>query len=544
MRISIWKGIVDTLLIFISLPLIIFSYKNYIFYWIPSEAARMLGYYHFSKKAILQYNSFPHFLWGWGYIRYTYEQFFTYEYFSMPETPLLTPFIFLYFIPDIVISEKISLALHLIIGIFGIFALGKHFKFSKLGTILWVIIFFLSDNIVSQYNSGHINWKTLYLFPWVFYFYLKSFENKNYLFPAVFMNLMIFFEGGIHILIWINLFIGLYSILIFFESRRILYFIELAKFYLFSFLVGSIKIIPMLHFFRTYKPPEATPDPRGGIAPPYTLKDLFTALTTPNWGAEYANYIGIPLIILFIFAIFFGMKANRPALFTSLFFVLLTVRFDSFSLFYIVRKFPILETQRIPPRYFVMGLFGLGLLSALFITHFQKKMKRTKTGLILFHIFLLLFIIFIYLDLNKVCSAWQRGTASLEIPDFPIYFTSNPKLIPEGKCIQKYSYPNHRIWKIKVKEESRAVFEGLDWRLYKRILKFRLHRGGRYEEIKSKPYNGHISLAIPRGSTKLEMKYNSPYFKVGLVISALSLFSMFFLYFHKNILDFKKNSQI
>lgn len=153
-----------------AILLIIYSYKTYIFQCTPHGAERMLGYFHFVKKVVIQYKSFPHFLLGFSPIKYTCDYFFTYEYFSLPETPLLTPFIFLYFLRDILISEKISLALHLIIGVLGIYVLGKNFKISKIGTLLWLFPFFLSDNLVSQYSCGHINWKTVYLFPWVFTF--------------------------------------------------------------------------------------------------------------------------------------------------------------------------------------------------------------------------------------------------------------------------------------------------------------------------------------------------------------------------------------
>ncbi len=165
MKIIYPRWISEAFLIVFAIILVFFTYKIYIFQCTPREAERMLGYFHFAKKVILQYGSFPHFTWNFTQYRYTYEQFITYEYFSMPETPLLTPFIFIYFLPNIVASEKISLALHIIIGVLGIFALGKHFKLNKTGTLLWVSIWFLSDNLISQYNSGHINWKTIYLFP-------------------------------------------------------------------------------------------------------------------------------------------------------------------------------------------------------------------------------------------------------------------------------------------------------------------------------------------------------------------------------------------
>lgn len=363
-----------------------------------------------------------------------------------------------------------------------------------------------------------------------FYFYIKSFQDKRFIFLAVFSNLLIFFEGGIHIFIWCNLFIALYGIFSFLDSRRIKHLLNLAEFFIFTFLTGSIKIIPMLHFFGDYKPPEGTSDPRAGVNPPYPLNDFFTVLTTPNWGAEYANYIGIPLIILFFFAIIFGLKANRAVLFTSLFFLLLTLKLDGFSLFYIARKFPALSTQRIPPRFFVMALFALGLLSSLLLTHFQQKMKSSKTGFIIFHIFMVFFTFYIYLDLSRVCSFWSKDCRFMEFPDTPVYFRFNPVLIPEGRCTQKLALPNLRKWKLRLNDESMAVFDGLEWKKYKNVIKFRIYRNGRFEKINPQPYNNVLYVFIPKDTYILEMRYCSPYFMAGLLISVFSLILIVFLY--------------
>lgn len=133
----------------------------------------------------------------------------------------------------------------------------------------------------------------------------------------------------------------------------------------------------MLHFFGDYKLPEVTSDPRAGVNPPYSLKEFLTALTTPNWGAEYCNYIGIPLIILFFFAFIFGIRANRAVLFTSLSFLLLTVRFDGFSLFHIIRKFPVLSTQR-APQIFCYGYFWTGTVKCYSPNPFSTKSEKLK----------------------------------------------------------------------------------------------------------------------------------------------------------------------
>lgn len=519
----------DYLLVVFTIFLVLFSWRKFIFFCSPIEAERMLGYYHFAKKVILQYHSFPQFLLGHSELRYTYEQFKTYEYFSFPETPLLTPFFVLFLFIDILTAEKFSLALHIFLGITGIFAIGKYLGLSREGTFFWALLFSHSANLVSMYASGHINWKTIFLFSLVFYFLLRAYENEKFVLLSSLMNLLILLEGGIHIFIWTNLFTGVFGIFHFLDSRKIGNLLILLKFFLFESLLGSVKIIPMIHFFGVYKPPEFVIDPHGGIVPPYSLKDFFTALTTPFYGAEYSNYIGIFLILLFIFAIFYGLKSGRPILFTSIFFTLLTLKFDGVSLFYLLRKLPVLNTQRIPPRFFVMAIFGFGLLSGLMITHLQQKIKKTgKRAVILFEILLFVFLSYIYLDLNKVLNLFQRGCNPLGFEESLIFFNYTPKIIPEGKCLQEFSKPNLRIWKLKLKEDAKAIFEELDWKLYKNVLKFEIYRNGKFKRIDSQPHDGSVSLKIPADANIMRMKYDSPYFKTGVAISLISLLILCF----------------
>ncbi len=135
---------------------------------------------------------------------------------------------------------------------------------------------------------------------------------------------------------------------------------------------------------------------------------------------------------------------------------------------------------------------------------------------------MLVFISYIYLDLNRVFNLFQKDCNPLEFPESPIFFNYTPKIIPSGRSAQGLSEPNLRIWKLSLKEDVSAVFEGLGWKLYRNVLKFEIYRNGKFERIVSQPYNGSILLEIPKDATILRMKYDSPYFKAGLVISLLS----------------------
>lgn len=524
----------DILFIFFLCILFIVVYRDFIF-GTPVDSYRMLYYFHFAKSSILKFHSFPNWTLGYYTLTYTYDIFSTYEFFAMPETPVLTPFLALYFVSSIVTGEKISLALHLITGIVGIFAIGKLMKISRIGIVIMGISFFISDNLASQYTSGHINWKTIFYFPWIFYFFLKSFQSWKWLIPCALTNILILFEGGIHIFIWVNMFLAAYSFFSLIDSKKLKNLIYLGFLIMATSLVGSIKIIPMIHFFGHYTPPqEFYGDPRASVAPPYSLKNFWTAITTPNWGAEYANYIGIPLIIVFSLAILYGLKKCRPLVFTSLFFLLLTVEFHGVSLFKLIDSFPVLNTQRIPPRFFLMSLFGFGCLSGMFITEFSRylkeRLKRIKIPII--EMILIAFSILIFFDLNRVFQYWPNQCPHTQHFDYPpVSFSYNPSLIPDGEVEQKYAAPNYRIWRIKLKEDSKVLFRELEWKLYKNILKFKAFRRGKFEKLYPQNYNGSVAVLIPKDTKLLSMRYSSPYFYAGLIISVITAVLMAFICF-------------
>ncbi len=81
-----------------------------------------------------------------------------------------------------------------------------------------------------------------------------------------------------------------------------------------------------------------------------------------------------------------------------------------------------------------------------------------------------------------------------------------------------------------------AVFEELDWKLYRNVLKFKIYRNGKFEEINSQPHNGNVSLKIPKDATILSMKFDSPYFKLGLAITLISLVLASFYFFRPKFL--------
>lgn len=389
-----------------------------------------------------------------------------------------------------------------------------------------VSIFFLTPRFVSHLSIGHIGWLTLAYLPWIFLFFLKSLEKFRFLPLAALLSALALLEGGQHIFIWINFLLGVYSIFLFVEKKKLKIFYNLIFFFLMEILFGAIKIFPMVHFFSSYKIASITPE--------YTFKTLWHALNTAFLNHDQGNYIGIIPIIIFIITIFYGIKRNTPIALTSLFFFLLSIKIWNISLFQLINKLPILYTQRVPPRFLIICFFLLSILSGLLFTDIAKLTERLKPHFrIPIILFLSALVIYTIFDLNMKSQRWYRFLWKYHFEYGNLNFSNYlPTLLSKGKLETKFASPNIRIWKPKINQNSIAHFKELNYTLYKNIVKFKIFRKGKFERISPKNYEGAISILIPRDTQNLAMEYNSPYFYSGMLISILFLLFFFFYFFY------------
>lgn len=512
-------------LIFVILLIIIFIlfFKNFLFNRLvgaPDWHYVML-YIHITKETIQDFHQFPH--WVLGYYKFWYPRFYTYEFFAIPETPVLTLFLPFYFM-DIYTSIKLIIALHIALGIVGIYFLGKSFGINRIGMLFIASIFFLTPRFVSHLSIGHIGWLTLAYLPYIFLFFNKSIERPNFLIFASFLSTFVILEGGQHIFIWISLLLGIYSLFIFIEKRKITVLRNLLFFYILEILLSAIKIFPMFHFFKDYK--------IAGITPEYTIQTLWHALTTAFLNHDQGNYIGILTVIIFLTVIIYGIKKHPSLTLTALFFFLLSTKLWKISLFQVISKLPILYTQRIAPRYLTICFFLLSIVAGFLFTDIVKIAQRRSSFIkSVIYVLLLGIVVYISFDLHSKAQIWHAWLWKYHFHLNPVEFKYyTPSLLPSGKLEIKLAQPNVRIWKAVLKQDSKVLFKELEFKLYKDVLKFEVLLQGRYQRIFPQDDNGSIALLIPKDARSLIMKYSSPYFCIGFIVSFFSALSIL-LYF-------------
>lgn len=348
--------------------------------------------------------------------------------FQNPQVPFLTPFTFLYFFFDTPQGIKISILLHYIIALIGMYFLGRHIY--KIKNVLLIIIaasLFVFNSFLSLHlTEGHTVMLPCTYIPFLFLFFIKYiyYKKNRFLILCSLVICLIIFEGGVHIILIAALFLGLYSLFEILVRRNINYLIALLQIGLLSFLLASIKLIPLFDFMLKYPRYVYLNEkiPLKVLSAIYFHPDQRLGLTLfkeqGGWH-EYGCYIGIPLFLILLMSlistIYFKkqLKHNLSLIFClTIFTLLLLGHFYEYAPYSLIKNLPFFKSFRMSGRFSVIITFIASLIVFSFmnrIEHYCKMIKRTKF-LTLLTLILVGISIFIFYDLFKVNSKTFNST--------------------------------------------------------------------------------------------------------------------------------------
>lgn len=416
----------------------------------------------FQRKSIKDYNQLP--LWN------------PYHAGGVPNIAfhmisfLYLPFIFNFFLGS-VIGFKINLAVHLFIGLMGMFLLSRYLKMNTLSAILSTSIFMLNSFIPLHFTSGFPGLLSMAYIPWIFLNFLKLFDKKHIkyiLLIAVLLNL-VFLQGGFYIFFYVLLFLLIYSLLNFnkYDASGIIK----KKFYIYSltFLIGAVIFIPTIDL--SFKYSRNTVEYSG-----YSLTTLYHSLLDRDQGYyterelgpfyngitgekgkhpfitgisygwnEYGAYIGLIPLVLFLIGIPLLWKKYRGLIISSLIFLWLAFGDRiPFSLWGFVHLFPIFDQLRASSRFIIIFIFCLALINGLTLQKLcqlcHKKIRCKKFfGFINFkktiRIVAFLIVFFVTLDLIIVNRPVLKDAFIIS----PLNITPNEEFYQTSK---HYKYSN------------------------------------------------------------------------------------------------------
>ena len=397
----------------------LFPIFNEIQNWGIGDWDHNVEYVAIAKKTILSYKQFP--LWNpyiSGGVPYLAH-------------PLWGTFLSLNLIIILFFSEvigiKISILVHLLVGMFGMYLLSGYYKLKNPTSLLPPFIFMLSGFYVSHLTTGHI-WVLIIAFiPYVFLFYLKSYDDKkNIIFASIFLALMLL--AGTHIFLFTSLFLLIYSIFKAVERKKMSSITILLTIFIVAVLISSIKLAPNIDFLS--KHPRYTNDDYSG----YSLNTLYHGLLDrdqryfterdlgPFYDETYGEkgdnpfitgishawdengaYIGLISLVLFLIGIPLLWKKHWPLILTSLTFLWLSFGNRApISLWNFFQLFPVWNMVSSASRSIIIFIFCLAIIDGLTLQKlcqlFQKKIKYKQK--IKFVIFLIVF--FVVFDLILV----------------------------------------------------------------------------------------------------------------------------------------------
>jgi len=405
------------LMIFLFFIIISFLFPipifNNIHNWGISDWEAAFETYAIPKKIITGYNQFP--LWN-PYING-----------GVPflAHPLWSHFLFMTLIPVLffgeVIGIKISILIHLLIGMFGMYLLSRYYKLKNPIAILPSFIFMLNGFYALRLVVGNTWVLESSFIPYVFLFYLKSFDSKkNIIFASIFLALMLL--AGTHTFLFTSLFLVIYSIFDIVKKKKISALKTLFAIFIVAVLLSSIKLIPNLDFLS--KQPRYTKDDYSG----YSLNTLYHGLLDRDqgyfterwdlgpfyngeWGVKgehpfisgiswgwHANgaYIGLIPLALFLIGIFLLWKKHWPLILTSFTFLWLSFGHRApISLWKFFQLFPVWDMVICASRLIIIFIFCLAIINGLTLQRlyqlFYKKVRYKRT--MKFIIFLMVFFV-------------------------------------------------------------------------------------------------------------------------------------------------------
>jgi hypothetical protein len=386
------------LAVLVALIFVLPIFRNFS-YWGIQDWDQHLFYHAVPRSTLIDYHQFP--LWNPYYCGGTVML-------ANPQSRFLSPSFLLILLFGPVKGIKLEIFLHFIIGLLGMYKLGRHYKMDKWTACLPAIVYMLSSMFSLNLTVGVTWFSSVAYLPWAFLFYLKGFEEWKFALLSGLFLVLIYFGGGAYLLIMAILFFGLFSLL----SLRGHGIARVSKsfilLFVFTISLGAIKFFPSFEFLKEH--PRHISDYSG-----YSVKMLYHSLLSRDqslaavqkypqkagfWdGMSYAMdengmYIGIIPFLFFLFALasnIFGPRLgarshwNPQRRLTLCFLVFLWLGFGDripLSLWKLLHALPVFDSMRVAQRFrivfmLIMALFvGFGFRSLLSILGQKLKNKR------------------------------------------------------------------------------------------------------------------------------------------------------------------------
>ncbi len=484
-----------------------------------------------------------------------------------PEFPVFTPTFLLELIFGIPIGFRLAIMFSTAMTALGMLMLGKRLKLSVNASLLAALVVAFGSVNLLEIVEGHPNIFSAMWVPWIFWAWLaeyKSFRLKHSILTGTFLALT-FFQGGIYMLMYVTITLGL---LIIFLPKHKRSFLITATAGLWALGFAAIKLIPVLFWLNQFQDQVYASSANTLLSLHKILLGRFlhgetNANLISSQGSgwhEYGAYIG-PIAFALAFVRLSRLKTHRLTqllIAFALIFLLFSALGPTLKPFFNqVSYFPRSNISRI----ILFAVLPLALLAGQGLDQFSKRFKylgAAIVGLAAIDLFSLAYPLSLQaftlvpavptpetaayplertvgtfmvrsngVDYTRAYTAIKSGYGT-ETYCSVLTPTNSTTAIEEGESDQDRAY-------VTLSNSNDGTTQLLDWN-YNRvavsvnssqptqvILNSNYASGWLTNGKPAKEINNRLGASIPKGHSEIIFTYRSPGFIAGLVVTLLSL---------------------
>jgi hypothetical protein len=267
---------------------------------------------------------------------------------------------------------KISVWLHTFLGLWGMWLLGGHLGIRGPARFAPPVIFMFTSSWALHIAEGHIVWLPAALLPFLLLSFLKGLEDFRWLLAAAACESLMFYEGGTYVLAYSLLFMGVYATCLSVETRNWKPVSALMAVSLGAVALSAPKLLPVLDLLGGH--------PRVIEAGGAISWDQFLGGFIERDGTlatlELNSYLGVPVVVLYLFSIF-RVKKHAPLVLASLFLMLVSLgNFAGYAPWTMLHSLPLFRNFQCPTRSLIVFCFPVALLVGLFLGRSDARQPR------------------------------------------------------------------------------------------------------------------------------------------------------------------------
>lgn len=172
-----------------------------------------------------------------------------------PETNVLSLPFFIDLLCGVLVGIRVSIVLHLFLGLAGMYALARHFRLGVVASLLSAFLFMLNSMYFLFLTTGasSIGLAIAYM-PWAMVLFLKALTRFSYALACAGVLTLMWLQGGTYNFFLILLMMGIYALVLVVtreqglgKMTRLLAFIAISPLFL-----GAVRFFPSLEFTLNY----------------------------------------------------------------------------------------------------------------------------------------------------------------------------------------------------------------------------------------------------------------------------------------------------